>query len=160
MRLREATSEDLAFLWDMLVEAYNWDGEQRFTRAELMAHDHASRYLDGWRRAGDFGLVAVDGDQPAGAIWARPLLATAPGYGYVADDVPELSMGVHAARRGQGVGSALLTGCVEQARALGLRAVSLSVEDGNRAARTLYERRGFVVVGRDGNSDTMVLELG
>ena len=37
-------------------------------------------------------------------------------------------------------------------------AVSLSVEDGNRA-RALYERAGFTVVGRNGGSDTMLLAL-
>ena len=160
VRLRAATSADLDFLGDMLLEAFNWDGEGRFTRDDLMAHDHAARYLDGWCRDGDFGLVAVDGDALLGAIWARVLPATAPGYGYVAADVPELSMGVRAARRGEGIGSALLAGCVEQAQDLGRRAVSLSVEDGNLAARTLYERNGFVVVGRNGNSDTMMLEFG
>jgi ribosomal protein S18 acetylase RimI-like enzyme len=36
--------------------------------------------------------------------------------------------------------------------------VSLSVEDGNRARR-LYERAGFVVVGRSGTSDTMLVHL-
>lgn len=160
VRLRTATSDDLEFLYDMLLEAFNWDGERRFTRDEVMAHDHVARYLDGWCRDWDFGLVAVDGDALLGAIWARVFPATAPGYGYVAADVPELSMGVHAARRGQGVGSALLVGCTEQARDLGWHALSLSVEDGNRAARALYERNGFVVVGRSGDSDTMVLELG
>lgn len=159
VRLRAATSGDLEFLYDMLLEAFNWDGERRFTRDVVMAHDHAARYLDGWCGGGDFGLVAVDGDALLGAIWARVLPSTAPGYGYVAADVPELSMGVRAGRRGQGVGAALLAGCIEQAQDLGWRALSLSVEDGNLAARTLYERNGFVVVGRSGDSDTMMLEL-
>lgn len=86
--------------------------------------------------------VADDGDALLGAIWPRVFPATAPGYGYVADDVLELSTGVHAARRGQGVGSALLAGCTEQARDVGWRALGLSVEDGNRAARALHERNG------------------
>lgn len=37
-------------------------------------------------------------------------------------------------------------------------AISLSVEDGNRA-RVLYERLGFVKVGRNGGSDTLLLEF-
>lgn len=37
--------------------------------------------------------------------------------------------------------------------------MSLSVEDGNAAARGLYERHGFVVVGRNGGSDTMLRTL-
>lgn len=168
MTLRAATTADLGFLYDMLVEAFNWDGTPRFTRDEVIEQEHTARYLGGWLRPGDFGLVAVAGEGAGereaearlGAIWARALPASAPGYGYVADDVPEIGMGVAAAHRGRGVGSTLLAGCIEQARELGWRALSLSVEDGNVAARSLYERHGFVVVGRNGGSDTMLRELG
>ncbi|MCL3861784.1 GNAT family N-acetyltransferase [Actinotalea sp. K2] len=159
MRLREATGDDLELLHDMLLEAFNWDGTTRFTRSEVIGDPHTARYLGGWRRPGDFGLVAVDGGTPLGAIWARALPAAAPGYGYVADDVPEIGMAVVRAHHGRGVGSALLAGCLEQARALGWRAVSLSVEDGNAAARALYLRHGFTVVGRNGGSDTMLRDL-
>lgn len=159
MHLREATSDDLDLLYDMLLEAFNWDGMSRFTRDEVIAEDHTVRYLGGWLRPGDFGLVATDGDAQIGAVWARALPASTPGYGYVADDVPEIGMGVAAAWRGQGVGRALLVGCIDQARALGRRALSLSVEDGNTAARALYERNGFTVVGRNGGSDTMLRTL-
>lgn len=160
MRLRDATDEDLDLLHDMLYEAFTWDGTGRFTREQVRADEHTVRYLGGWRRTGDLGLVALDeDDRPLGAVWARALPADAPGYGYVADDVPEIGMGVVAAHRGRGVGAALLAGHLDQARAQGLRALSLSVEDGNVAARALYERHGFVVVGRNGGSDTMLREL-
>ncbi|WP_243885862.1 GNAT family N-acetyltransferase [Cellulomonas fengjieae] len=157
--LREATTDDLDLLYDLLLEAFNWDGTPRFTRDEVVADTHTARYLGGWRRPDDFGLVAVDGTVALGAIWARALPAAAPGYGYVADDIPEIGMAVARPDRGRGVGSALLAGCVEQARGLGWRALSLSVEDGNTAARDLYERHGFAVVGRNGGSDTMLREL-
>jgi len=159
MQLREATSDDLELLYDMLLEAFNWDGTARLTRDEVVADVHTVRYLGDWRRAGDFGLVAVEDETPLGAIWARALPASAPGYGYVADDIPEIGMGVIRGRRGQGVGSALLAACLEQACVLGWRALSLSVEDGNDAARALYGRHGFSVVGRNGGSDTMLREL-
>jgi L-amino acid N-acyltransferase YncA len=68
-------------------------------------------------------------------------------------------MAVDFEARGQGGGSLLLGALIENARARGIRALSLSVEDGNAAARSLYERAGFTVVGRAGNSDTMVLAL-
>nr|WP_182114331.1 GNAT family N-acetyltransferase [Actinotalea sp. JY-7876] len=159
MTLRDAATGDLDLLYDLLLEAFNWDGTPRFTRDQVVADLHTARYLAGWKRPDDFGLVAVDGDEPLGAVWARALPAAAPGYGYVADDVPEIGMAVAPAHRGRGVGSALLAGCVEQARGLGRRALSLSVEDGNTAARALYERHGFAVVGRNGDSDTMLREL-
>ena len=157
--LRAATSADLELLYDMLLEAFNWDGTARFTRDEVIADAHTAVYLGGWRRVDDFGLVALDSGSPAGAIWARALPASSPGYGYVADDVPEISMAVARGHRGRGVGSALLAGCIEQARGLGWRALSLSVEDGNTGARALYERHGFVTVGRNGGSDTMLREF-
>ncbi|GIG30277.1 GNAT family N-acetyltransferase [Cellulomonas marina] len=163
MRVREATDDDLPVLRAMLLEANNWTGEERFTPARLLADPHAGRYLAGWRRPGDLGFVASDPSSPdapaLGSIWARPLPAAAPGYGYVADDVPELSMAVAAHARGRGVGTALLSTCVDAGRARGWRAVSLSVEDGNEAARHLYVRHGFVTVGRNGGADTMLLEL-
>ena len=159
VQLRDATDDDLDLLLDMLVEAFNWTGTARLSRDEVIADPHTARYLGGWRRAGDFGLVAVEAGAPVGAAWARALTHDEPGYGYVADDVPELGMAVVDGHRGAGVGSALLAGLLEQARGLGRRAVSLSVEDGNTAARALYQRYGFTVVGRNGGSDTMLREL-
>jgi len=45
-----------------------------------------------------------------------------------------------------------------QACRRGIAGISLRVEDGN-AARRLYERAGFSVVGHNGSSDTMLLSL-
>lgn len=40
----------------------------------------------------------------------------------------------------------------------GVRAISLAVEDGN-GSRHLYEELGFAVIGRNGSSDVMLLDL-
>jgi ribosomal protein S18 acetylase RimI-like enzyme len=103
-------------------------------------------------------VVASASGEPVGAAWCRSFAAGNPGYGYVADDVPEVSMGVAVAWRGRGVGTALLAELIGRARARDLRRISLSVEDGNRARR-LYERAGFTPVSRAGGSDVMVLTL-
>jgi ribosomal protein S18 acetylase RimI-like enzyme len=158
MLLRPATADDFDLLAAMLLEAYNWDGQPRFTMDQLKAEDHAWRYVDGWPRAGDFGIVAEVDGRPAGAAWARLLTADRPGYGYVGDDVPELSIGVSPDSRGRGVGRALLTALVDAARQAAYERISLSVEPENRAAG-LYRSLGFRAVGRNGGSDTMVLEL-
>ncbi len=50
--------------------------------------------------------------------------------------------------RGRGVGRALLEAAELQARAAGLRYMSLMVTEENAPARTLYERAGFVVERR------------
>jgi DNA-binding MarR family transcriptional regulator/GNAT superfamily N-acetyltransferase len=148
---------DGAVLRAATLDAMNWDGP-RFTDADLdrpeFAHYHA-----GYDEARDRGVVAVDEQGPVGAAWARFLPPDDPGYGFVAADVPELTIAVDARARGRGVGSELLTRLRAEACAAGWRGISLSVEDGNAGARALYERAGYRVVGRNGDSDTMLLSL-
>ena len=162
MYVRDATAEDSPWLVRALLEAVNWDGQPRFTREQVVAEPQIAHYVTAWPRPGDFGLIAHEDDPGRGTVigaaWCRQFTAVDPGYGYLADDVPELSVGVAPAARGCGVGGALLAALIGKARTRGCRALSLSVEDGNRA-RALYERAGFVVAGRNGNSDTMRLDL-
>ncbi|WP_282945559.1 GNAT family N-acetyltransferase [Cellulomonas endometrii] len=160
MHLRPATADDADLLTDLVAAAVNWTGEERVRARDVAADPHLARYVAGWGRPSDLGVVALDGTgEPVGAAWLRLLTADAPGWGYVADDVPELSMAVLAQGRGTGAGSALLDACLDAARQAGRRAVSLSVEDGNAVARAMYERRGFRPVGRVGGSDTLLLDL-
>ena len=159
MEIRDATAEDAGFLQRMLLEAFNWTGEQRFALSDVEADPHLGRYVSDWPRAGDVGVVAVGDDgAPAGAAWARTFPAQDPGYGFVAADIPEITMAVVVSQRGRGVGRRLLEALAQSARERGWRALSLSVEDGNRAAG-LYRAAGFTVVGRSGSSDTMRLDL-
>lgn len=160
MRLRALGPDDEDLLVDLVLEAVNWSGAARVTRTDVLADDHLHRYASGWPAPGDVGFAAVDDEgEPLGAAWVRLLPADRPGYGYVADDVPELSMAVRAHARGRGVGSALLDACLAAVRRSGAPAVSLSVEDGNEEARAMYVRRGFVPVGREGGSDVLVLRF-
>lgn len=80
------------------------------------------------------------------------------GYGWVAADIPELSLAVLPDHQSQGLGGMLLDVVCTLAKMSGFPAVSLSVEDGNGAAR-LYHDRGFVTVGRNGDSDILVRQL-
>ncbi|GAA1842451.1 GNAT family N-acetyltransferase [Brevibacterium marinum] len=81
------------------------------------------------------------------------------GYGWVAADIPELSLAVLPGYQSQGIGGMLLDVVSTLARMSGFQAISLSVEDGNEAAR-LYADHGFVAVGRNGDSDVLVRRLG
>jgi ribosomal protein S18 acetylase RimI-like enzyme len=160
MHLRPATASDLPLLEQLLVAAFNWTGETRVTPEQVRSDPEHRRHLAGWQRPSDLGTVAVTADgEPAGAAWARVVPAGQAGYGFVAEDVPELGLGVLAPYRGRGVGSAVLDALLAQLRRAGFAAVSLSVEDGNDVARRLYDARGFRVVGREGGSDTMLLHL-
>jgi len=154
MQLRAAGAADLPFLTEMLLEACNWDGTPWYDEAKVRADEHAWQYLADWPRETDFGVVAEVDGVPAGATWARLLR----GYGYVAADVPEITLGVSPAHRRQGVARGVLSELIAQARAASYQRLSLSVDPDN-PARKLYESLGFVKVGVVGTSDTMVLDL-
>jgi ribosomal protein S18 acetylase RimI-like enzyme len=150
--MRPATSADEPFLREMLAVAAGWRGDPAGPDPGL------EHYVEGFGRDGDVGVVAELGDTPVGAVWARRFEAAHPGYGFVAEDVPELSIGVRAGHRGQGLGSALLEALVRALAGAGAERVSLSVEPDN-PARRLYERAGFAKVGENGGSWTMVRRL-
>ncbi|MFF8807851.1 GNAT family N-acetyltransferase [Streptomyces omiyaensis] len=158
--LRKATGGDAEFLVDMLMEATNWDpGREAVTRARVLAERRTAHYVEGWPRAGDLGLVAVAPDgRPIGAVWLRLFPHDDPGYGFVAPDVPELTLGVAAAWRRRGVGRALLAEAARRAAEHGHTRLSLSVERANHAHR-LYADEGFETVESGVNSDTMVKPL-
>lgn len=167
--VRDAGPEDAEFLVDMLLEAVNWTGEERVSRKQLLRDRTLSHYVAGWQREGDLGVVAVDlggpsGLQiPVGAAWLRRFSRSHPGYGYVADDVPELSIGVVPAHRGRGIGRGLLRTIAARAQDAGIRAISLSVEKDNPSVK-LYTAAGFrpvEVAGGDPERDahTMLLDL-
>ncbi|GIG55588.1 hypothetical protein Dac01nite_23400 [Demequina activiva] len=139
----------------------DWRGTGEWTWERAIADAHVSRYAAQWgHRAGDGGVLARhDGGAAQGAVWWRLFTADAPGYGFVAEDVPELGLAVSLESRGRGLGPRLLRAAIAHARESGHPALSLSVEDGNEAARRIYESAGFVVMGREGSSDTMVLAL-
>lgn len=88
----------------------------------------------------------------------RCCLRHATGYGHVADDVPEITLGVSPAHRRRGVSRAVLSELIMRARAASYERLSLSVDPDN-PARGLYQSLGFVKVGMVGTSDTMVLGL-
>ena len=150
-----ATAADEPFLWRLLGDAADDAGVGPLTPANA-AQSPFGRYLRGWGRPGDAGVIARSvAGQPCGAAWYRLFPADAPGYGYLADDIPELTIRVLAEWRGQGVGAALLDGLCQQARAQGYRALSLSVACTN-PARRLYARAGFISAGAETPDDSSI----
>lgn len=155
--IRHAEPDDVGFLTAMLSEAMAWRPGSPRPLASTVA---GSRYIRGWPRAGDNGLVAVRGEgaEPVGATWYRLMTPDDPGYGFIDDETPELTLGVVPAWRGQGVGRRLLVALLDLARGQGHAAVSLSVEQDNFAL-ALYESVGFRPVEQVGHASTMVLPL-
>ena len=101
--LRRAAQTDAMFLGDMLVEAANWRAGGVRPRHEVLTSADHRRYLAGWKRMSDDGLVATsDDDIPVGAAWYRVLPQNAPGLGFIGAAVPELIIGVHPLWRARG----------------------------------------------------------
>jgi len=149
--IRRAASDDEPFLFDMVYQAlFVEPGADPFPPS-VLDEPQIAHYAKDFGRPGDEGLVAeTSADTPIGAAWVRRFSGTDPGYGYVDDDTPELSIAVVESRRGTGVGTALLAQLL-----LEVPRCSLSVDERNPAAR-LYERLGFVTIERSGNSLTML----
>jgi ribosomal protein S18 acetylase RimI-like enzyme len=155
--IRPGSRHDARFLRDMLHHAYYW--RERTVPQDPM-EGSVQRYVMNWGRPGDAAVIALDDTGAAvGAAWYRLFKATAPGYGFVDEGTPELSIAVVPSRRGKGIGDELLSALLTQARRDGFTQVSLSVEPDNPALR-LYERHGFEKVGESGDSATMVATLG
>jgi GNAT superfamily N-acetyltransferase len=129
----------------MLRHAYHWRIAEDTERPVY-------RYVQNWGRRGDAGVLALEGPHAYGAAWYRLFSEDEPGFGFVDEQTPELTIAVVPSRRGQGVGGELLEALLEQAQRDGFEAVSLSAE---REQTKLYEHHGFVPVGDTGSAVTM-----
>jgi len=143
--IRRGGPQDVPFMRSMLTHAYNWHVNVFDTDVPI------GRYVDGWGRAGDTVLIAMDGGHRVGAGWIRLFRETAPGYGFIDERTPELTVAVVPSRQGEGIGQQLLRGLLERAQADAYRAVSVSVEK-NHPEVALYEEQGFEHVGETVNA--------
>jgi ribosomal protein S18 acetylase RimI-like enzyme len=158
--IRRATTDDLPFISEMLVEAAYPLADPKPLVEQVLAYPPTAAYLDGWGRRGDRALVACTSDdgERTGAAWYRLFSSSAPGFGFVDESTPELTLAVVPSYRGRGIGSRLLETLADHAYRDGFRALSLSVDPGNCALR-LYERHGFARVPSGDDHWTMLLDL-
>ncbi len=155
VRYRPAEAEDFPFLATMLGAGAVWRPDKPTpTGEQVIADPRYEMYVAGWPRQGDYGLVAEQ-DGPVGAAWYRSYTARIHGYGFVAEDVPELSIAIIESRRHEGIGRRLLIELIDASVAQGHAALSLSVNASN-PARRLYESVGFQGVGLHGSTWTMI----
>jgi ribosomal protein S18 acetylase RimI-like enzyme len=158
-RVRAATQADEQFLREMLLHAAFPLEAMKPALDEVLRDERLARYIVNWRRPGDGGVVAEAEGQPAGAAWYRRFPRREPGYGFISEDIPELSIAVVPDMRGRGIGRTLLVRLIEQAQAEALPALSLSVSVRNPVAMRLYESVGFRPVAGDADRPTMLLSM-
>ena len=155
--IRPATADDAPFMWDMLWEAAAISDEMKaLGKATALRRPEVAKYLVEWGRPGDAGCLFLnERNEPVGSAWYRLFPRENPGYGFVGEAIPELTIGVLESARGQGAGSAMLDHLLDRARKTGYAAMSLSV-DRHNPARRLYERFGFVDAGVSQDTDSSV----
>jgi len=147
--LRPVGIHDVRFLRDMLRHAYHW-------RLSEASERPVYRYVANWGRPGDAGVLALEGPHAYGAAWYRLFAANEPGFGFVDERTPELTIAVVPSRRGKGGGAELLEALLDRARSEGYVAVSLSTA---REQASFYERFGFETVTEMPQAVTMVARL-
>lgn len=154
-RLRRAHAADRDLLWRFLaIAAYEPNAEAARNIPVL------APYLAGWRRPGDFGVIAERDGQAIGACWARQFLRHEHPVFFAGPHVPEISIGVLPLARGYGVGTALLRHIETIAHEKGYNGLCLNVRDTNPAIR-LYRRAGFQMMpGAEVRNRTGGLSLG
>ena len=124
MNIRPVMPEDLPFLRKMMYEAARWNPDwPREPIEEVLADPIMLRYHQGWGRRGDGGVVAEIDGEPVGAAWYRLFEEDKPGYGFVDEKTPELSIAVVPLHRRKGIGEAVLRSCMVQAREEGFQAL-------------------------------------
>ncbi|WP_295626834.1 GNAT family N-acetyltransferase [uncultured Corynebacterium sp.] len=122
-----------------------WDDEPA-ERTESFEKDEA-RYVDQWSAETDGGIIVEVGGDTVGGAWLRHFTEDNPGWGYVADEYPEVAIALEPGYTGRGLGGELMRQILEFARERGATGVCLSVEVGNARAIRSYEKVGFGLVG-------------
>ncbi len=159
MNIRPATKDDDEFLKAMLYEAARWNPDwPREPMEEVLDEPTLRRYHEHWGREGDGGVIAEIEGVPVGAVWYRLFTEDQPGFGFVDEKTPEVSVAVAPLHRRKGIGGTLLRAAMVQAREEGYRSLSLSVAVHNRS-RMMYQRVGFEQVGERAENWTMLVNL-
>ncbi len=143
MKLRAANSDDEKFLWEAQYHAALLDSKDAPAVA-VQSNIVLARYVEGWGRPGDVGVLAEIENSAVGAAWCRLFQKEAPGWAWIDDETPEMSVAVLPDFRLKGIGTSMLQRLLEVAGEKN-KMISLAVRSTNPALR-LYLRLGFCVL--------------
>jgi ribosomal protein S18 acetylase RimI-like enzyme len=138
--IRQISKEDIESFHSCLDSVARERKYLGFTQAASLEEICISLLED--MKRGVIRLIAVDGSRVVG--WCQIKVGRWEGYTHMG----WLQMGVHKEYRGQGIGTALISQALEEARSRGLERVELDVYASNFNAIRLYEKYKFDVEGR------------
>jgi ribosomal protein S18 acetylase RimI-like enzyme len=147
LRIRAARADDQVAIREVTLSAYqeyaavmdahrdgSWDGYRRSILATLATVQPAEQ------------IVAEHDEMIVGTVLLLPAgtVLTPPNGVSVTLTYPEIRLlAVSPARRGRGIGAALVHECLRRARESGAAALTLHTTDMMRVAMGMYERMGF-----------------
>lgn len=156
--IRVIDKNEKAFLREMLYQAIFVPGGEDPLPLNIVDLPELSKYFENWGRTGDHCLIAEYEGEQIGAVWCRLFDAKNKGYGFVAEDIPEMTIAVDKHYRNKGIGSKLLDKFFKHIKKAGFDGLSLSVDKRNPAVN-LYLRNGFTVIRSNENDHIMLREL-
>ena len=115
--------------------------------APRLAQLHAASFHRGWGEGEFEGMLTERNTLVHRQRIGRKIVGFAVSR-MAADEAEILSIAVDANNRGRGLSRTLLLTHLGHLAGRGVRTVFLEVEENNQAARRLYDRTGFAVVGR------------
>ena len=135
--IRPADRDDLK----AIVGIYNWAVNQTFATidSEPLGTEEAAAW---WEAHGKRSKLIVSIDDGGVVGWARLFPWNQRGF-----DIVEDLVYVDPVHQGRGIGRALLTELIKEARGLGYRTIVATVATDNRAGLQLHSKLGFEVVG-------------
>lgn len=140
INFRKATSSDIAFLSEILVDAAS-ASKVDISVGDLSAHPDTYQYVEGFPRGTDIGIIAEkEGAHLLGAAWIRLLPTDAHA---INEPLPELTMGVVPEYRQRGIGKRLMEELYKAASAMGISKIALGVHQNNLPAIGLYKQQNW-----------------
>ncbi|WP_128888960.1 TIGR00730 family Rossman fold protein [Corynebacterium pelargi] len=152
LRARAMTSEDTSLRAEAYLRNINRFGAN-YTLDDVAGGRHRE-YLSFDPARGDIGVVLHDAhNKVVGTMWVTFIH----GFGFVADNVPEMVLNVDPAWQGQGVGSWLIGEASEHGRTHGWPGITLNV-DTRSPARKLYARHDFITQTHSNDAATVMVK--